>query len=121
MSKVADFYVKAIADEEAKKKLAEVLDGKNFDKLTDAQLKEVGDIAKDLGFDITLDIFDWFEDKKTSIVKVIVNGVATAVVGLTDGFVGMYKKFSAVPGTDHDRYAVRVTSVYREDEEEGEQ
>ena len=55
MSKVADFYVKAIADEEAKKKLAEVLDGKNFDKLTDAQLKEVGDIAKDLGFDITLD------------------------------------------------------------------
>ena len=38
-----------------------------------------------------------------------------------DVYVGMYKKFSAVPGTDHDRYAVRVTSVYREDEEEGEQ
>lgn len=34
-----------------------------------------------------------------------------------DVYVGMYKKFSAVPGTDHDRYAVRVTSVYREDEE----
>jgi len=38
-----------------------------------------------------------------------------------DVYVGMYKKFSAVPGTDHDRYAVRVTSVYKEDEEEGEQ
>ena len=36
-----------------------------------------------------------------------------------DVYVGMYKKFSAVPGTDHDRYAVRVTSVYREDEEDG--
>ncbi|MCR5011200.1 MAG: flagellar motor switch protein FliM [Lachnospiraceae bacterium] len=35
-----------------------------------------------------------------------------------DIYVGMYKKFSAVPGTDHDRYAVRITSVYREEEEE---
>ena len=34
-----------------------------------------------------------------------------------DVYVGMYKKFSAVPGTDHDRYAVRVTSVYREDDD----
>lgn len=35
-----------------------------------------------------------------------------------DVYVGMYKKFSAVPGTDHDRYAVRITSIYREEEEE---
>ena len=35
-----------------------------------------------------------------------------------DVYVGMYKKFTAVPGTDHDRYAVRITSVYREEEEE---
>jgi flagellar motor switch protein FliM len=35
-----------------------------------------------------------------------------------DIYVGMYKKFSAVPGTDHDRYAVRITSIYREEEEE---
>ena len=34
-----------------------------------------------------------------------------------DVYVGMYKKFSAVPGTDHDRYAVRVTSVYRDDDD----
>ncbi len=38
-----------------------------------------------------------------------------------DVYVGMYKKFSAVPGTDHDRYAVRVTSIYKDEEEEGEQ
>ena len=35
-----------------------------------------------------------------------------------DVYVGMYKKFSAVPGTDHDHYAVRVTSVYHEDEKD---
>lgn len=34
-----------------------------------------------------------------------------------DVYVGQYKKFSAVPGTDHDKYAVRITSVYREEEE----
>lgn len=34
-----------------------------------------------------------------------------------DIYVGNIKKFSAVPGTDKDRYAVRVTSVYREEEE----
>ena len=34
-----------------------------------------------------------------------------------DIYVGDFKKFSAVPGTDHDRYAVRVTSIYREEEE----
>ena len=48
------------------------------------------------GLDVTLDIFDWLEDKKTSIVKVIVNGAATTVVRLTDGLVGMYKSFVSV-------------------------
>ena len=35
-----------------------------------------------------------------------------------DIYVGMYNKFSAVPGTERDRYAVRITSVYREEEKE---
>ena len=30
---------------------------------------------------------------------------------------GNIRKFAAVPGTDKDRYAVRVTQVYREEEE----
>ncbi|MGN0326543.1 MAG: flagellar motor switch protein FliM [Lachnospiraceae bacterium] len=34
-----------------------------------------------------------------------------------DVYVGQFKKFSAVPGTNRDKYAVRVTSVYREEEE----
>lgn len=55
MSKVADFYAKAVADKEAKAKLDKVLGGKDMDALTDAQLKEIGEIAKGLGFDITLE------------------------------------------------------------------
>ncbi len=34
-----------------------------------------------------------------------------------DVYVGNIKKFSAVPGTERDNYAVRVTSIYREEEE----
>lgn len=34
-----------------------------------------------------------------------------------DIYVGDIKKFSAVPGTERDQYAARVTSVYREEEE----
>lgn len=33
-----------------------------------------------------------------------------------DIYVGKFKKFSAVPGTNHDKYAVRVTSVYRDED-----
>lgn len=33
-----------------------------------------------------------------------------------DVYVGNIKKFTAVPGTEKDKYAVRVTSVYREEE-----
>ncbi len=43
--------------------------------------------------------------------------LGTRVDSELDVYVGQYKKFSAVPGTDHDKYAVRVTSVYREEEE----
>lgn len=34
-----------------------------------------------------------------------------------DIYVGKFKKFSAVPGTNHDKYAVRVTSIFRDDED----
>lgn len=40
----------------------------------------------------------------------------TGVESELDVYVGNIKKFSAAPGTDKDRYAVRVTSVYREEE-----
>ena len=55
MSKVADFYQKAVADAAAKAKLDQVLGGAAIEELTDAQLQEIGKIAKELGFDITLE------------------------------------------------------------------
>lgn len=35
-----------------------------------------------------------------------------------DVYVDKIKKFSAVPGKERDKYAVRVTSIYREEGEE---
>ena len=43
--------------------------------------------------------------------------LGTRVDDEMDIYVGNIKKFTAVPGTDKDRYAVRVTSIYREEEE----
>ena len=55
MSKVADFYQKAVADAAAKAKLDQVLGGAAIEELTDAQLQELGKIAKGMGFDITME------------------------------------------------------------------
>jgi len=44
--------------------------------------------------------------------------VGTRVDSELDLYVDKIKKFSAVPGTEHDKYAVRITSVYREEDEE---
>jgi hypothetical protein len=55
MSKVSDFYVKATADESAKKELSAILGGKKIDDATDEELVKIGELAKKLGFDITVD------------------------------------------------------------------
>lgn len=44
--------------------------------------------------------------------------IGTRVDSELDIYVDNIKKFSAVPGTEHDRYAVRITSIYREEDEE---
>lgn len=44
--------------------------------------------------------------------------VGTRVDSELELYVDKIKKFSAVPGTEHDKYAVRITSVYREEDEE---
>lgn len=55
MNKVAEFYAKAAADAAAKAKLDKVLGGTSLENLTDAQLQELGKIAKGMGFDITME------------------------------------------------------------------
>lgn len=55
MSKVTDFYAKALADESAKKELITILGDKKFEEASDEQLVKVGELAKKLGFEITIE------------------------------------------------------------------
>ena len=55
MSKVADFYGKVMASPELQGKVANVLAGKNIADASDDQLREIGEVAKGLGFDIDLE------------------------------------------------------------------
>ncbi len=55
MSKVSEFYAKAISDERSKAKLGEILGGKTINEATDEQLEKIGGLAKELGFEITID------------------------------------------------------------------
>ncbi|MGN0629880.1 MAG: hypothetical protein ACI4JN_00995, partial [Ruminococcus sp.] len=55
MSKVTDFYAKALADESAKKELITILGDKKIEEASDEQLAKVGALAKKLGFDITIE------------------------------------------------------------------
>lgn len=55
MSKVSEFYAKAISDEGAKAKLGEILGGKTINEADDEQLKKIGGLAKELGFEITIE------------------------------------------------------------------
>ena len=55
MSKMSDFYTKVISDVELRCKLNAILDGKDITSLTDEELMKIGEIAKEAGFDITLE------------------------------------------------------------------
>lgn len=55
MSKVSEFYAKAISNEGTKAKLEEILGGKSINEADDEQLKKIGGLAKELGFEITVE------------------------------------------------------------------
>ncbi len=55
MSKVSEFYAKALADESAKKELIVILGENKIEDASDDQLAKVGKLAKKLGYDITVD------------------------------------------------------------------
>ncbi len=55
MSKVTEFYAKAVADDAAKKELITILGDKKFEEASDEQLAKIGVLAKKLGFDITIE------------------------------------------------------------------
>lgn len=55
MSKISDFYAAAIADTVAKKKLEDILGKNDVSAASDEQLLKIGELAKQLGFEITID------------------------------------------------------------------
>ncbi len=55
MRKFQDFYAKVRTDEGAKKEISSILAGKALEAASDEQLKKIGEVAKRLGFDISLD------------------------------------------------------------------
>jgi len=53
--KIAEFYAKVTDDAELKAKVEKILGGKEITEATDDQLKKIGEIAKELGYNFTLD------------------------------------------------------------------
>ena len=53
--KIAEFYAKVMADEKLKAKFEKVLDGKEITDASDDQLKKIGEIAKEMGYNFTID------------------------------------------------------------------
>jgi hypothetical protein len=55
MSKITDFYAKAIEDEASRTELVKIIGDKSFEEATDEQLAQVGELAKKLGYDISVE------------------------------------------------------------------
>ena len=55
MSKITEFYAKAAADEGARVKLQDILGGKDIHSASDDELVKIGELAKEMGYDISID------------------------------------------------------------------
>ncbi len=55
MSKINDFYSAVLADSEKNAELGKILDGSDIAQAADEQLERIGEIAKQMGFDITVE------------------------------------------------------------------
>ncbi|MGN0629879.1 MAG: hypothetical protein ACI4JN_00990 [Ruminococcus sp.] len=55
MSKITEFYAKVLADRTAKNEFLAILENTSIDNASDEQLAKVGELAKKLGFDITME------------------------------------------------------------------
>jgi predicted ribosomally synthesized peptide with nif11-like leader len=53
--KIAEFYAKVTSDDALKAKLEKILGGADITDASDDQLKAIGEIAKELGYNFTID------------------------------------------------------------------
>ena len=77
MSKVADFYAKVSADESVRAQVEKVIGSTNVSELSDEQLQKIGEIAKGLGFDISLaDAKEYLKSVEGELSDAALNAVA---------------------------------------------
>lgn len=55
MSKLSDFYAAVIADENCKKELEAILNGKNINEVSEEELVLIGKLAESKGYDISIE------------------------------------------------------------------
>ena len=53
-NKISEFYAKVIEDETLKAKFEKILAGKDITEASDNQLKEIGEISKEMDYNFTL-------------------------------------------------------------------
>lgn len=82
------------------------------EEVLESLLKKVDVPVKAILGSSQLQVADFLELQIGDIIR-----LGTRVDEEMDVYVGNIKKFTAVPGTEKDHYAVRITSVYREEEE----
>ncbi len=52
---MSDFYAKVMADEAVKKQITDILGGTPIENADDEQLKKIGEVAKGMGFSISVE------------------------------------------------------------------
>ncbi len=55
MSTISEFYAKVMADEAVKKQITDILGGTPIENADDEQLKKIGEVAKGMGFSISVE------------------------------------------------------------------
>ena len=79
-NKISEFYAKVMADENLKAKLEKILGGKEITEASDDQLKQIGDIAKELGYNFTLeDVKDFIKSGDVQLSDDALDAVAGGV------------------------------------------
>ena len=79
-NKISEFYAKVMADDNLKAKLEKILDGKEITEASDDQLKQIGDIAKELGYNFTLeDVKDFIKSGDVQLSDDALDAVAGGV------------------------------------------
>lgn len=85
MNKMADFYVKLMKDKEHLEKVGAVLGDQSIDEADDEKLAKIGEIAKEMGFDISI------EEAKTYLHSEEIEVSDEALDAVAGGEKGDYK------------------------------